>query len=342
MLPLLRTSTAETSFPEILPPLLEKPFIDLAFCTDDIVPADILANGHMNRGIREAIRLGVDPAHAIRWATLVGARNFKIRDLGAIAPGYLADIILLDSLQMVQTSEVIVGGELIVQNGKLLNAIQEPASAIQVEGSVHLQPLTKDSFKIKPPDGVNEIGINVLVFSDDFLTDSELCQAKVENGELVFDSISEDACILSVVPRHGQSHPPSLSVMKRFGLMSGAMASSISHDCHNIVVAGKSEADMLMAVQELERLGGGIVLVEEGEVLAQVHLSVAGLMSWKPAEEVAVETERFNKIAKEKGITFPHQMWALAFLALAVIPEVRITDFGLIDVRTQEFLPMFV
>jgi len=341
MLPLLRTSTAVGTFPKILPSLLEKPFLDLAFCTDDIVPEDILANGHLNRGIREAIRLGADPAHTIRWATLVGARNFGLSELGAIAPGYLADILLLDTLEEVQTSEVIVGGKLIVKGGGLIEPIQEPTSTIQVEKSVHLQPLEVEAFKIKPPEGKDEVDVNVLVFSDDFLTDAELTQARVENGEVVLESISEDACILSVVPRHGQTHPPSLAIMKGFGLKSGAMAGTISHDCHNIVVAGKSESDMLLAVQELERLGGGIVLVEDGKVLVEIHLPVAGLMSWKPAEEVAVETERFNKVAKEKGITFPDQMWALAFLALAVIPEVRITDFGLIDVKTQEFVPLF-
>jgi len=341
MLPLLRTATAGTSFPEILAILLDKPFLELAFCTDDIVPEDILANGHLNRGIREAISHGVDPAQAIRWATLVGARHYGFSDLGAIAPGYRADFLLLDSLEDVRVGTVFVDGRIVAKDGAMVIAVPEPTVTVPVEGCVHLQPLNEDSFKIVPPEGKGVVEANVLVFTDDIITEIARVQVLIEENELDLDSIAEDGCILSIVPRHGQTHPPSLALMKGLGLKRGAMAGSVSHDCHNIIAAGRTAADMLHAVQELQSMGGGIVLVDRGELLAKIHLPVAGLMSWRSAEEVAVETRRFNRIASDHGISYPDPMWALAFLALAVIPEVRITDLGLIDVGTQEFLPLF-
>jgi adenine deaminase len=341
MLPFLRNATGANTIPDVLPSLMDKPFLEVAFCTDDIVPADLLENGHLDRGIREAIRLGVDPALAVRWATIVSAKHYKLREHGAIAPGYLADIILLDSLEDVKASEVIVGGKLVVEGGKLIKPIKEPPSSVNVESSVRIQGLDEQAFKMKTPIDDGDVDVNVMLFSDDFLVRAEVESANVVAGEIVLDSISPDACFLSVVPRHGQSHPPSLAIMRGLGLQSGAMAGTISHDCHNIVVAGRTASDMLFAVQQLEETGGGIVLVENGRALASIELPVAGLMSWNPAKDVAIESNQFNMIAREKGITFHSPMWALSFLALAVIPEVRITDFGMIDVLTQEFMPVF-
>jgi adenine deaminase len=341
MLPLMRKASGINTIPDILPGLMSMPFLELAICTDDIEPADLARAGHLDRGIREVIKHGVDPAVAIRWATLVGARQYRLWEHGAIAPGYHADIVLLSSLKEVQASEVIVGGKLVVENGELIVPIQEPPTTVRITNSVRLGSLDKDAFKLKPPVENGDVDVNVILFGEDILLRLEQTSAQVENGELQLNSVDKDAVLLSVVPRHGQSHPPSVAVMKGLGLKRGAMATTISHDCHNIIVAGKEPGDMLAAVMALKESAGGVVLVEGEKVMATVELPIAGLLSWKPVSEVAGQVERFNQAAHELGLTYPVPVLALSFLALAVIPDVRITDLGLVDVNSQEFIPVF-
>jgi adenine deaminase len=284
----------------------------------------------------------IDPVRAIRWATYNGARHYRLRDHGAIAPGYYADILLLSSLEEVRTSEVFVGGKLVVENGKLIAPIQEPPTTLPIENSVHLQPLSADAFRLKAPIKAGQINVNLMVLEPSRMTHLETVSGQVANYELDLATLGEDICYLSVVPRHGQTHSPSLALLKGLQLRRGAMASTVAHDSHNVLVAGHKPEDMLMAVRELEQCGGGIVAVAEGKVLSKVELPLAGLMSLKPVSELAVDMKALNDTVESLGIRARARALAISGLALTVIPEVRISDLGpLLDVETQEFMPVF-
>ena len=343
LLPLLKVSSMGNHVPNILPQLKQVPLLDIALCTDDIEPADLLKNGHMDRVIREMIAHDIDPAVAIRWATYNGARHYGLRDQGAIAPGYLADIVLLSSLEEVTASEVFVGGEQVVEAGKLAVSIAEPRTTMPIENSVHLQPLSETDFQLKAPAGTKEsVRANVIVLEHSRLTHLETVEVPIHEG-LVDLSEAEDICYLSVIPRHGQTHSPSLALLKGLGLKRGAMAGTIAHDSHNLIVAGHTPADMLLATQALQHCGGGLILVDDGKVVDKVELPLAGLMSLKAVDELAVDTERFTQSAIDLGVKARTPALAISGLALTVIPEVRISDLGaILDVDSQEFLPVFV
>jgi adenine deaminase len=343
VLPLLKVSSFGNHVPNILPTLKSAPYLEVALCTDDVEPADLLENGHMDRVIREVISHGIDPAVAIRWATYTGARHYKLRDHGAIAPGYYADIVLLSSLEGVTTSEVFVGGKIVVEKGKLIVPIEEPTTDITVENSVHLrQPLSAETFKLKTPIKEGQVEVNLMVLDARRMTHLETVSTPVKNYEIDLEELGGDVCYLSVVPRHGQRHAPRLVLLKGLNLQRGALASTIAHDSHNILVVGRQPDDILRAVRELEKCRGGIVIVAEGKVLGKVELPLAGLISLKPVSELAVEMKALNEVAKSIGIEARTPALATSGLALTVVPAVRVSDLGgLLDVETQEYIPVF-
>lgn len=342
LLPLLKVSTFGNYARPIVPKLLDLPHLEIALCTDDISPSDLLENGHMDRVIREMLYHGVAPAVAIRWATLNGARHYQLRDHGAIAPGYLADIVLLSSLEEVKASEVFVDGKLLVENGKLLQPIAEPPTTIVMGNSVQIQPLSLADLQLKPPIANGQVTVNVMELLPTRLSKLTQMTATVKDGQLDLTSLGPDICTIAIVPRHGQSHPPVVALLKGLGLRQATLASTIAHDSHNILITGHRPEDMLLAAQELEQCGGGLIFVENGNILGKVELPIAGLMSPKPVAELAAEMQTMDDLAVELGI--PHRAKALATtgLALTVIPEVRLSDLlGMMDVATQESIPVF-
>ncbi|MCP4418064.1 MAG: adenine deaminase [Chloroflexi bacterium] len=342
LLPLLKVSTFGNYARAIVPKLLDLPHLEIALCTDDISPADLLENGHMDRVIREMLHHGIDPAVAIRWATLNGARHYQLRDHGAIAPGYLADIVLLSSLEEVRASEVFVDGKLLVENGKLLQEIPEPATNIEIKNSVHIQPLSADNFRLKPPIENGEVTLNIMELLPTRLSKLMQTTARVRDGQIDLASLGDDTCYIAIVPRHGQTHPPVIALLKGLGLKRATLASSIAHDSHNILITGHQPEDMLMAVQELAKCGGGLIFVENGSILGKIELPLAGLMSPKPVAELAVEMQMMDDLAVELGIHHRAKALATTGLALTVIPEIRLSDLlGMVDVATQEPVPVF-
>ena len=342
LLPLLKVSTFGNYARAIVPKLLDLPHLEIALCTDDISPADLLENGHMDRVIREMLYHGIDPAVAIRWATLNGARHYQLRDHGAIAPGYLADIVLLSSLEEVRASEVFVDGKLLVEKGKLLKGIPEPITNIEIKNSVHIRSLSADDFRLKPPIENGEVTLNIMELLPTRLSKLVQTTAIVRDGKIDLASLGDDICYVAIVPRHGQRHPPVVALLKGLGLKRATLASSIAHDSHNILVTGHQPKDMLLAVQELAKCGGGLIFVENSNILGQIELPLAGLISPKPVAELAVEMQMMDDLAVELGI--PHRAKALATtgLALTVIPEIRLSDLlGMVDVATQKPVPVF-
>lgn len=344
MMPLLKLSSYGNPLPDVLPDFKSLPFFEVALCTDDIEPSDLINRGHMDAVVREVINQGIDPAMAIRWATINGARHYGLRDHGAIAPGFLADIVLLSSLEEVETSEVFVSGRLVVDGGQLIVPIQDMTQGGAVKNTVRIGALKEEDFRLKAPINNGEVNANVLVYEPSRFRHLEERKATVNDGVVNHKALGDDICLVTVIPRHGQEHKHTIVPVEGLGLKRGALAATIAHDSHNLIVAGHRSSDMLHAVQELEECGGGIVVVGDEDVIAKLELPLAGLMSRKPVEEVAEEVKIVSQAARDVGISkhFHSPALALTGLTLTVTPKVSISDLGgLLDVETQEFIPVF-
>jgi adenine deaminase len=344
--PLLRVSSEYHKLNQIIPLLKELPnFDEVGICTDDIFPDVSVNDGHMDYAVREVIAQGIDPAMAIRWATINNARTDGLKQLGALAPGYYADIILLSSLEDVIVSEVLSDGNLVVRDGELIEPIHDPIAGEEITNSVNIPVLTQENFELKPPIQNGSLDINVFVRLDqDRYPYAEQRRGRIADGKVDLQSIGESINLLTIIPRHGQKHKNVVVPVDGLHITNGALATTISHDSHNLIVAGSNPADMLVAVNELKRCGGGIIVVQDGRVLSRVELPIAGLLSTHPIEQVAQELDQVHAAALQIGMPDfkPNAVTVLNFLALIVIPEVRLSDVGgLFDVRNQEFIPVF-
>jgi adenine deaminase len=307
------------------------------FCTDDIMPHH-LDRGHLNYGIHRMIQEGIDPVTAIQMATINNAQHYRLYGLGAVAAGWTADIVLLDSLEDVSVRHVIVEGEVIVQDSELVVDIQEPVEPLTANSVRIVEGLTADDFR-RLGSGTGQVRFNAMNMTSIFTSLDEVT-ASVEDGLLTLP-LPEGVAIAAIVPRHGQGKPPSLCLTKAYALQKGALASTVSHDSHNLVILGKNPHDMLVAVEEIKRAGGGLTAVLDGKVLATVPLPIAGLMTPLEVGEIGALMEKFEASLPQLGLphAFPIELLALA---LPVIPQVRLTDMGLVDIVTQEVLPVTV
>jgi adenine deaminase len=308
---------------------------NVALCTDDIDPDDLLRNGHLDRGMRVLVQEGVDPLLVVRLATLNGATRYGLRDLGAVAPGKLADLALVESLESFRTRHVLSGGRVVVRDGRLAVEIADPVAA-PIGDSVRIKPLSTDDFVLRSAaDG--ELTVGTIDMDPRRTTTLGQARLRFENGRLALP-LPDDLILLSVVPRHGQPHRPSLVLLRGSGLRRGALATTVAHDSHNLIVGGKSPEEMLRAAMDVAAMGGGVALVEGEDVTARVPLPVAGLMSDGSVEDVAGQVARFNERGRALGFAFSSPVLALSSLALPVSPHVRLTDLGVVDVVSQRFL----
>ena len=313
---------------------------NVALCTDDIDPADLLLKGHMDRGMRVLLDAGVDPAMVVRIATLNGAMRYGLNDLGAIAPGKRADIVLVESFTDFRAKIVLAGGRVVAQDGQMVTAFADPVPP-SLDNTVRIQPVSADTFRVRVPNAEGDVALKCIDIDPVRTTRLGDITLPFAGGECVYP-LPDDVTILSVVPRHGQSHPPTLTLLRGLPLRDGALATTVAHDSHNLIVAGRNPADMAAAVREVARLGGGVALAVAGKIAATVRLPVAGLMSDLPVEEIAAEVRAFNKQARALGLGGASPVLAISSLALPVAPFVRITDRGVVDTLTQEFIAMDV
>ncbi|MCW2264723.1 adenine deaminase [Gluconobacter cerinus] len=317
---------------EALVPLLNvatSPFF--AFCTDDRNPLEIAHEGHLDFLIRRAIELGVEPLAAYRAASLSAANAFGLRDRGQIAPGKRADVVLLDDLEACLVSDVISAGRLVTD---ALFAAREIIPPVGL-GSVKLPGVVSASDMEIQGSGTDRPVMGLI--PGQIITEYLRLTLPEENGQ-VLSNVPNDVAKVCVVARHGHNDNIGRGFVKGFGLKHGALASSVGHDSHNICVVGTNDADMATAVNRLEATGGGFVAVQDGKVLAELKLPVAGLMSDAPFEQVRDELIVLRKAAKEMGVSLEEPFLQLAFLPLPVIPHLKITDLGMIDVRTMELV----
>lgn len=304
-------------------------------CTDDIMPHH-LERGHLNYGIRRLIEEGIDPITAIQMATINNAQHYRLYGLGAIAPGWLADIVLLDSLEKVNVRHVIADGKVVVMDGKLVADIQEPIEPLTANSVKIVAGLTADVFR-RLGTGSGQTRFNAMNMTSIFTSLDEVT-AELEDGLLKLP-LPEGVAIAAIVPRHGQDKPPSLCLTTGYALQRGAIASTVSHDSHNLVILGKNSQDMLVAAEEIQRVGGGLTAVLDGKVLSTVPLPIAGLMTPLEVEGIGALVDQFEASLPELGLphAFPVELLALA---LPVIPQVRLTDLGLVDIVSQTFIPI--
>jgi adenine deaminase len=304
--------------------------------TDDCHPEDLVQRGHLDHLLRLAVSLGLDPLSAITMVTLNPAGYFGVKDRGAIAPGLAADLVLLQDLKDFRVEKVWKKGRLVAEEGRLLPDVDlpdhpAPSGPLQVE-SINPEALTPQV----TGDLVKVIGL----VPGQLLTEKLVLPAPIRAGRLRTDP-DRDLLKLAVVERHHRSGRIGLGLVQGFGIKKGALASTVAHDCHNLVLLGVSEEDMLAAARHLVGLGGGLAVVVEGKVLAALPLPVAGLMSTAPLEEVAQAHGHLREAYRSLGGTMADPFMTLSFLSLEVIPALKLTDLGLVDVNRFQVVSLF-
>jgi len=329
---LVREASMARNLHALLPLVAELGTTNIAFCTDDRDPEDIADSGHVNGMVREAVAAGITPEDAVVLASYNPAQWHRLWRLGAIAPGYKADLLLLPDLVSFQP-------EVVLKAGRRLGEITRPEVPEWVKHSVRIQPVSSEDFRI-PWEG-GGAGRVIGLVPDQVVTELLTLELTTAGGLAVADA-AEDLVKIAVVERHLGTGRIGLGFVHGSGLLHGALASTVSHDAHNIVVLGVSDEDMALAVTRLAELGGGIVAVEDGAVQAELPLPVAGLLADAPLEEVIARSFACNDAARALGWTGATPFLTLSFLGLSVIPSLKITDRGLVDVDRFELVPLRV
>lgn len=310
--------------------------------TDDTHPETLLSLGHLDHVVRRAINEGLNPVTAIQAVTLNTAECFGVaQDLGSIAPGRWADIVFLSDLASVKIEKVMVAGRIVAEKGKLTIELPSVDYPLQVKNSVRLkEPLKASHFQIPAPPGRDKVLVRVIrIIEASVLTRHTLVEMEAEDGYLKA-SPSRDIAKVAVVERHRATGTMALGFVQGFGLKAGAVASTVAHDSHNLLIIGVNEEDMALAGNTLATCGGGLVAVQDGQVLALLPLPVAGLMSDQPVEVVAGQVEEVLKAWRKLGCELVSPFMTMALLSLPVIPELRLTNRGLVDTLEFKFVPI--
>lgn len=330
---MLREGSAARNVLNLLPAVNDATLSRCLFCTDDRHPEDILNHGHIDNNIRLAVQNGFDPVKAIQMATINAARCYNLQNIGAIAPGYKANVIILNNLLDIDIYQVYKKGRLVAENGKALFDIRSINDS-RMRNSVNIKKIEQNSFDIGSIEGLT----NVIGLIPHSLVTNKLTLNVISKDGKYFDKDENKLLKIAVVERHHQTGNIGLGLVKGMGLKDGAIASSVAHDSHNIVVIGDNDTDMLAAVNHLQSIGGGICIASKGVVSHSLSLPIAGLMSDLPLEVVDERLRVMLTEAYSMGVSREYDPFmTLAFLALPVIPELKITDLGLFDTLEYKF-----
>ncbi|ACL05443.1 adenine deaminase [Desulfatibacillum aliphaticivorans] len=332
---MIRQGTGAKNLNDLLPIVTEQNSRRIMFCSDDRHPYDLLEKGHINIMVARSIRQGVDPVTAIRMASLNTAEYFGLRDRGGIAPGMRADLLVVPDLVDFHVQDVYSGGVKVVEDGCGLPSPMDPPPRPQTSSmNVDVDGL---DFTIKAGSGKARI---IKLIPDQVVTAAMTGDVLQKNGEALSDP-GNDILKIAVVERHKGTGNIGLGFVNGFGLQKGALASSVAHDSHNIIVVGVDDADMKAAVKAVADMGGGLAAAAGGKALSVCPLPIAGLMSDQPMEQVRRQLDILMQTAKELGAKAEDPFMSLSFLALPVIPELKITDKGLVDVNLFNFVSLF-
>jgi len=332
---MMREGSAARNLKDLLPLVTPLNSRNCGFVTDDRHPDFLLDFGHINSMVRNAVVFGIEPIIALQMASLNTARHFGLKTKGAIAPGYDADLILFDNLSNFSIKMVFKNGRLVAENGRMLPFNKSQASKLLQ--TVRVKDLSASDLAVKA-DGKM---INVIdIIPNQLLTKKTVLECRTA-GEFAVSDSQRDILKMAVVERHHASGNIGLGFVRGIGLKSGAIASTVAHDSHNIIVIGTNDEEMLFAINEIRNINGGQVVVNNQKVLASLALPIAGLMSDKPLLEVRRAIDTLNSKARQLGCHLENPFMTMSFLSLPVIPELKLTDKGLVDVTKFDFIPLF-
>ncbi len=332
---MIREGSAAKNLETLIKGVNEHNYQRCLFCTDDKHPQDILENGHIDNNIRLAIKSNINPINAIQMATINVANCYNLKNIGAIAPGYIADIVVVDNLEEFNILEVYKKGKLVGKDRRSLFSLEEMDNS-NVSNTVNISKLTEEDLKITIENNTaNVIGL----LSHNLVTEKLTRNVDTENNIFKFNK-DKDILKLVVIERHSDKKSIGLGLVENFKLKNGAIASTVAHDSHNIIVVGDNDKDIINAVNEIKRIGGGIAISSNNVIMDSLSLPIAGLMSDKDIHYVSDKLDEMLKIAYEKLNVNKdiEPFMTLAFLALPVIPHIKLTDRGLFDVDEFKFI----
>jgi adenine deaminase len=323
---------------EALLPLLDELRPSRAlFVTDDRDPVDLAARGHVDSMVRAALDFGLDPVLAIRLASYNAAQYFGLDDCGAIAPGYRADLLVVDDLQSFSIGAVYKDGLLVAQHGEPLFTVTEFGPAGSLTNSIHIAPIAPEQLRLP---GCSGPALVIGIEPGQITTRRLIEDVEARHGYIMADP-DRDLLKLVAVERHHATGRIGLGLVKGFGLRRGALASSVAHDAHNLIVVGADDGDILRAIAVVQEMGGGFA-VAAGDTVVTVQLPLGGLVSPQPIEILAAQLDALDRTAAALGCPLEHPCMTLSFLSLTVIPELRLTDRGLVDVSAGQLIPVGV
>lgn len=341
---LIREGSTERNLDDLVRGVIEEGIDceNLLYCTDDKHVNEIHEEGHINYNINRSIELGMDPMQAIRAASLNAAKHFRLEDeIGSITPGRWADILLVEDIRKIEPTTVFYEGRPVAKNGKLLEECPVSDYPEWIKNTVKLkEPVTAERFQVPAKTAGDTARVNVInMIESQIINEHSVEDLPVREG-IIQNDLTRDIIKLAVVERYGKTGGVGLAFLKGFTLKRGAMAFSTSHDHHNIVIAGTNDEDMALAAQAIYEIQGGAVTVLDGKVTQTLQLPIGGLMSEKDADQVAKELDRINLAAEELGCTLSAPFMALSFISLPTVPELGLTDKGLVDVLAHKLIDL--
>jgi adenine deaminase len=332
----MREGSAAKDLEALLPAVTRTNARFFTLATDDVQPND-LQRGGINGLIKKTIRFGLDPVVAVQMATINAARHFGLRQKGAVLPGYDADLVVIDDLQNFAVEKVFKAGTLVAEGGTCIATIRSSHHE-RARGTVRTGPIEKQEIMVKARTGLARV---IELIPDQIETKCSILPMTVKGGSVVSD-IHTDILKLVVIERHKATGNRGVGLVKGFGFKAGAIAGTVAHDSHNIIATGTTDEDILAAVSRVQKIQGGLVVVGNRKVIAEISLPVAGLMSDKRLDVVVDDLAAIDRAVRGLGTTLEHPFGKLSFLALPVIPELKLTDRGLVDVKQFKFVDLFV
>jgi adenine deaminase len=336
---MVREGSTARNLKDILPLVNSKNARRFLFVTDDRHPKDLLEEGHIDSMVREAIRNGLDPILAIQMATLNAAEYFRLDDLGAMAPGYRADLVSFDHLGRFRIKKVFKDGILIAENGKMLPGSFKKSPSFRRKGKqgLRIKSIIEDAFVLRSDHPLAKV---IQLIPDQIVTKKAPGEVVLRDG-VAFSDLKEDILKIAVIERHRATGNIGVGFVRGFGLKKGAIGSTVAHDSHNLVIVGTNDRDMIKTVETIKKMGGGLAVVSGGKVMANLPLPIAGLMSDQTVSQVHRKLEGVHRTIRSLGCNLPDPLMTLSFLSLPVIPELKITDKGLVDVNQFKIVPVF-
>ncbi len=339
---MIREGSASKNLQSLIKTILEKN-LDIRHCllvSDDLSPKDLVKQGHINHLLKRAVEEGVDPVKAVQMVTINPATYLgKDKEIGSITPGKKADLVIFDSLEKFKAEWVTIDGKIVARDGEFLGETRRFEYPKKVRSSIYTKNITPNRFNIKVPNDEKTVKVHVIqVFGDSILTKATVETLNVDDKGNVLADVEKDVLYGAVVERYHGTGNVGLGFIKGFNLKEGAVAGTIAHDSHNIVVVGTTPAEIFQTVKVIEKNDGGLVVVKNGGILEALPLPLFGLLSNKSVQEVAEKDQKLTETAKKLGTKLSHPFATLSFIALTVIPELRITDKGLVNVIERKII----